>query len=237
MDELKDKEIDLRLFKERPLPSGRVLVSDISFSLLAMIILYLAANLWAGKAFLMAVVLLVYSLLMFKYFFIPHILHKNLLLTLATHNPIVALILFSVVVIFLIQHGLGLYNLNWTSLLLLVAMYWVASFAWEISRKIRSKEEENGYVTYSQVFGRIGAVIVAGGTQTIAFIIALYFFQKLSLSWIFILILIAGYAITMWAHIRFVFKPNPVTSRLKPFGEMYMVSIAIAFIADCFLIV
>jgi 4-hydroxybenzoate polyprenyltransferase len=105
MDELKDKEIDLKLFKERPLPSGRVLESDISFSLVAMVFLYLSTNIWAGKAFWIAVAVIVYSLLMFKHFFIPHILRKYLLLTLATHSPIIAFILFIIVVLFSIQHG------------------------------------------------------------------------------------------------------------------------------------
>lgn len=230
MDELKDKEIDLKLFKERPLPSGKVLESDISFSLVAMIILYLAANMWTGKVFWMAAAVLIYSLLMFKYFFIPRILRKYLLLNLATHNPIVAFMLFNIVILFSAQYGLGLKNLNWTSLLLLLAMFWAMFFAWEISRKIRSKEEENEYVTYSQIFGRIGAVLVAGGAQTVTFIIALYFIQKLSFSWVFAIIFAAGYAITIWAHARFVFKPNPVTSKLKPFGEKYILSVLIACI-------
>lgn len=237
MDELKDKEIDLKLFKERPLPSGKVLESDISFSLVTVIILYLGANLWVPKAFWAATVVLGYSLLMFKYFFIPRILRRYLLPNLATHNPIVALILLQIVILFSAQYSLSMNDLNWTSLLLLIAMYWAMFFAWEISRKIRSKEEENEYVTYSRILGRIGAVFVAGGAQTITFIIALYFLHQFSLSWIFAVMPVTGYAITLGAHTRFVLRPNPTTSKLRPFGEMYILSVTIAFIVDHFLIV
>ena len=236
MDELKDKEIDRDLFKERPVPSGKVLESDISFSLTAMIVLYLTSNIWIGEVFWMAVAVLAYALLMFKYFFIPRILRKHLLLNLATHNPIVALMLVHVVVLFSAQYSLSLKRLNWNALFLLVIMFWAMFFAWEIGRKIRSKEEENEYVTYSQIFGRNGAVLVTGGAQTITFIIALYFLQTLSLSWVFVAILATGYALTMWAHLRFVFKPNPVTSKLRSFGERYIVSVFVAFIVDHFLI-
>lgn len=73
MDELKDREIDCELFSDRPLPSGKVLESDISFSLIGVTALYLFANVWIGAALWMALFVLGYSLLMFKYFFIPHI--------------------------------------------------------------------------------------------------------------------------------------------------------------------
>jgi len=236
MDELKDKEIDLKLFKKRPLPSGKVLESDISFSLITIIVLYLGANLWNPKAFWAVAVVLGYSLLMFKYFFIPRLLRRYLLPNLATHNPIIALILLNIVILFTVQQDLSMNDLSWASLLLLIAMYWAMFFAWEISRKIRSKEEENEYVTYSQIFGRFGAVFVAGSAQTITIIIAFYFLHKFSLSWLFTAILVIGYAITIGAHARFVLKPNPKTSKLKPFGEMYILSITIAFIADNFFI-
>jgi len=69
MDELKDREIDLALFKERPVPSGRVRESDIRASLAVMVVLYLGANAVTRPTFLAAAVVLGYALLMFKYFF------------------------------------------------------------------------------------------------------------------------------------------------------------------------
>lgn len=236
MDELKDKEIDLRLFKERPLPSGKVKEPDIVLSLVTMIVLFLGANFWPKSLFWAALIILAYSLLMFKYFFIPHILRKYLLLNLATHNPVVALILLLVTNQFRTQYSLSLIALKWTQIILLITMYWAMFFAWEIGRKIRSKEEENEYVTYSQVLGRNGAMLVTWGAQTVAFIIGLYFFQAFSFSAVFIAIIAAGYAVTVWAHLRFLLNPTPTTSKLKPFVERYITSVLIAGIVNYALI-
>lgn len=234
MDELKDRDIDLRLFRDRPLPSGKVKESDIRFSLIVLILFYVSFNLIAGKAFWMALIVLAYSLLMFKYFFIPRILRKYLLFNLASHNPILGLMLVQMVVLFSVQHGLSLKNVRWIPCLLLIAMEWAMFFAWEISRKIRSEQEENEYVTYSQIFGRLGAVAVAGGAQTVTLVIAIYFFRMLSLSWVFLGIVAAGYILVMAGHVRFAAKPSPATSKLKRFAEAYILSVLAAPLLDGF---
>jgi len=234
MDELKDREIDLELFSGRPLPSGRVLESDIRLGLVVVGALYLAANILVAQVFLVALCVLGYALLMFKYFFIPRILRRYLLLNLLTHNPIVPILLFYVLILFSVAHGLSLRDLNWSFSFLLISMYWAMFFAWEVARKIRSQEEESAYVTYSQIFGPLCAVLVAGGAQTIAFAIGIYFFYSLSLSGVFLAILLVGYGITMWGHARFIINPNPVTSKLKLFAERYIVSVLVAQIVGNF---
>jgi len=232
MDELKDGEIDRELFQQRPVPSGKALESDIWFSLAVVIVLYLAANLWVGGVLWMPLVVLGYSLLMFRYFFIPRVLRKYLLLNLATHNPIIPIMLSYLVILFSVERQLPWRNMRWSSIALLIAMYWSMSFAWEIARKIRSQEEENAYVTYSQILGRVGAVLAAGTAQTIAFSIGLYFYWTLSFSKVFLAILSVGYGMTMWGHVRFILRPNPVTSKLKPFAERYILSVFIARIVQ-----
>jgi hypothetical protein len=142
--------------------------------------------------------------------------------------------LFYVLILFSAAHGLTLIDMDWTFSFLLLSMYWAMFFAWEVSRKIRSQEEENAYVTYSQIFGPLGAVLVAGVAQTIAFVIGIYFFYSLSLPGIFLAILMVGYGITMWGHVRFIFNPNPVTSKLKLFAEQYIVSVVVAQIVGNF---
>ncbi len=228
MDELKDKDIDFALFHHRPLPSGRVLESDITFSLIVIITFYLAANLLAVKVFWMALFVLGYSLLMFKYFFIPHILRKYLLLNVATHNPFFPITFIYLLILFSVGYGLPLKDINWQFSLLMIVAYWAMFFSWEISRKIRSHEEENAYVTYSQIFGSSGAVLVASGSQIITLGIGLYFYWVLSLSGIFLTILLTGYVMTVWGYVRFLLNPNPVTSKLKPFAERYIFTVLIA---------
>ena len=228
MDELKDKRVDSELFRERPLPSGRVLEADIRLSLVVTIAGFLLANLWSGKAALMALLVFAYALLMFNYFFIPRILRQYLLLNLATHNPIVPLLFIHLLSLFAADHGLGRRAIDWRSSLLLVAMNWATFFAWEIARKIRAREEENAYVTYSQIFGGGGAALVSLGAQTMTLAIGLYFYRQLSLSVVYLGILAGGYAVTACGHARFLLTPNPRTSKLRPFVEFYSFAALVA---------
>ena len=232
MDELKDKEIDQELFCDRPLPSGRVFESDIKLSLSFVIGCYLLVNVWMGNAFFMALGLLCYALLMFKFFFIPRILKRYLLLNLATHNPVMALLHLYIVFVFSAEHHLSMKQIHWPLTLLLIIMYWSMLFAWEIARKIRSKEEENAYVTYSQILGRRGAVLLAGGAQTLTFAIGLYLYLGLSLSPAFPVLMAIGYGRAIWAHIRFIFNPTPISSKLKPFAEQYILAVLLARLLD-----
>jgi hypothetical protein len=236
MDELMDKEIDIELFPDRSFPSGKVLESDIRFSLAITIILYLCVNIFLSQVLWIALFVLGFSLLMTRYFFIPR-MRRYPLLNLATHNLIIPIIFFYFLMLFLAQYDLKLKNLDRTSTFLLIGMYWAMFFAWEIARKIRSREEENAYVTYSQIFGPLGAVLVAVGAQTITFFIGLYFFWALSHSTILLLILLTGYLVTIWGHMRFVNHPNPVTSKLKPFAEGFILSILSAEILNQILLV
>jgi len=227
MDELKDKEIDRELFSDRPLPSGRVSESDIGFSLVVMIGLLLGVNVWVGKAFWAAVFLVAYSSLMFRYFFVPEILRENLLLNLATHNPIIPITFLYVLILFCVEHDLTINDVKWLNTLLLMGMYWAVFLAWEIARKIRCREEENEYVTYSRILGLVGATLATAGTQTIGLAIGVYFYWSLSLSHLFLGTLLAGYALTLSGHLRFLLNPTPVTSKLRPFAEGYILTIVI----------
>jgi hypothetical protein len=223
MDELKDKEIDRVLFKERPLPSGRVRDTDITTGLAAVCLLFLGANVCTRWTFLAAAAVLAYAFLMFKYFFAPEYLRAHLLPNLATHNPIVALLLFQTVILYSVQAGLGWKDVRWPAVLAAVAMNWAMFFSWEIGRKIRSREEENAYVTYSRIFGRAGAVAVAAGAQTAAVLLGLYLFHEFSLAPAALGLMVLGYIVTLSALLRFLLKPGPATSKLRPFAEVSIV--------------
>jgi hypothetical protein len=223
MDELKDREIDRALFKERPLPSGTVGETDIAASLAAVCVLFLGANICSGRTFLAAAVVLAYAFLMFRYFFAPGYFRAHLLPNLATHNPVVALLLLQIAVLYSVQAGLGWKDIRWTAVLPAVAMNWAMFFAWEISRKIRSREEENAYVTYSRIFGRAGAAAVTAGAQTAAFLLGLYLFLEFRLAPAALGPMVLGYVVALAALVRFLLKPGPATSKLRPFAEVYIV--------------
>jgi 4-hydroxybenzoate polyprenyltransferase len=232
MDELKDRKIDQYLFSERPLPSGRVLESDLSFSLFIVIILYLLVNIWNVKIFCIALFALIYTLLMFKYFFFPGLLRKYLLLNLATHNPIIPILLFYLLALFNAEHNLSFNDLDWKHSLLLIFLYWLLFFAWEIARKIRCQKEENAYVTYSRIFGRLGAILIAGGAQTAVLLIALYIYHTFTLSSIFIIIILLAYTITIFGYLRFIYKPNVKHNKLRTFAEFYVLSCFLAVVSE-----
>jgi len=235
MDELKDKEIDRALFPHRPLPSGRIFEADIAATIVVVSCIYLLTNLIAGS-FWIAFFILGYACLMFKHFFIPELLRKNLLLTVATHNPLVALMLLYVLALFFSVAPVPLERIDWQSILLLILMNWATVLAWEIARKIRCQEEESAYVTYSLIFGRRGAVLVALGIQTVTFFIGLYFAWMLSLSPLFVVLWSAAYAVPVAAYGRFLLRPTPVTSKLGPYAEAYMVAVlAIQTVENMFL--
>ncbi|MCH7965318.1 MAG: hypothetical protein IH852_15420 [Bacteroidetes bacterium] len=232
MDELKDKDLDEDLFSERPLPSGRVRESDISFSLIALIVLFITINVFNWITLLAALTVLCYTLLMFRYFFIPKILRRYLLLNLATHNPVIPIIIIFLWIMFGAQNDLPLSSLFNHYSVLLVVWFWLLLFSWEITRKIKSPEEENEYVTYSQIFGYIGAVIIAAVVQTLTFIISIYFFLIFNLSWFYLLTVTFAYIIVISGHVRFIHIPNSSTSKLKYFTEAYILTLFLAVIID-----
>lgn len=232
MDELKDRDIDKQLFANRPVPSGAVLESDIRLTLAGVTGLYFAINLLSPSTVWLAVTCLAYTYLMFAYFFVPRLLRRYLLLNLATHNPSVPLFLIMVTALVAAQHQAALKSLAWGETLVAVGMFWSLVLAWELSRKIRSREEENEYVTYSQIFGRVPAALITLAVQSVAAWLGIRFAFAYQFAPVSVMILGAGYALALLAAIRFVVASSPRTSRLKPFSEAYTVLVFLAIIVD-----
>jgi 4-hydroxybenzoate polyprenyltransferase len=228
MDELKDADIDRELFPDRPLPSGRVYASDIKKTLAGAIFLYLMAHLPAGAAFWTGLFVLGYAGLMFKRFFAEGLLRKSLIVTLVTHNPIVPWMLAQCFLIFAAEHGLAIFQLRWNLIVPFIVMLWSPLLAWELARKIRSPDEETDYVTYSRLFGRVGAVVLTAGIQAIALAIGLYFWNRFSLSWVYVGILIFGLGLNYFSYVRFVLRPNPRTAKLKYYAAAFLLCVEIA---------
>ena len=222
MDELKDIDVDRELFADRPVPSGRVLIGDIKSGLALATVIFVVPNMSVPTALWALLALSAYSFLMFRFFFIPDILRRYLLLNLATHNPVVVVVLIYVMALVGAEHGLTFADAGWRLPVLLIAFYWAPVFAWEIARKIRSAEEEDAYVTYSQIFGRRRAVLVVAGTQTVSLLVGIYFYRSFLLSELFLFVLVAAYAAAQWGHLRFVMRPYSRTSKLRPYTEGFL---------------
>ena len=87
-DDFKDYELDCRLFKERPLPSGRVTKKDLGIFISILITFTLIINFIFMNNFIFCLLLYTYGSLMAVWFFQKHKIAKSLPLALVTHNPV-----------------------------------------------------------------------------------------------------------------------------------------------------
>lgn len=232
MDELKDREIDRTLFADRPVPSRMVLESDVRVSIAAVTAAYTTLNLLSLSTLWLAVACLAYTYLMFAYFFMPTLLRRYLLLNLATHNPSVPLMMVLVVAVVAAQHGLSLVALDWFRTSLAVMMFWCLLLGWELARKIRSREEENDYVTYSQIFGRVPATLITWAVQTVPLVIGIVLARTIQVSLIYYLLLVTAYGVVAVGHVRFMLWPSPRTSQLRRPAELYTMLVVVALVGD-----
>jgi 4-hydroxybenzoate polyprenyltransferase len=220
MDELKDADVDRRLFATRPLPSGRVRESDLHAALAAATGAFVALH--ARTALPTALVVLAYAGLMFVWFFARERMQPCLPLTLATHTPIIPLVLLHLVAVFLDQQGLGWRALHAPAVALLVLAYWAALLGWEVARKIRAREDEDAYVTYSRLLGPGGAVAFAAAAQSLALASVVALTARYRLGSGFLLLAGAGWTIAMAGHARFLLRPSAATSQLRPLAEIQL---------------
>jgi len=220
MDELKDSQLDQKLFPERPVPSGRVTLTDIRVTLWAAAALFLLLHANAGAAFVSAVLLVTYSLFMFRYFFLPSRWKALLLVNLATHNPVVAVLLLHYVVLFALQYGIP-FGLLRVEILVVLGMYWALLLSWELSRKVRYPEEETEYQTYSRIFGPFKAVVVAWGVQTVAVGAGVFLATVGGLSATYLLVLLAAYTWLIRGEVCFLARKWTSGRSLRATAEQF----------------
>ena len=229
-DELKDREADKLLFPDRALPSGRVRVGDIQGLGLTLAVGMLALNLMLGPVALAGfAAMLLYGLGTYVWFFAPGPHRRSLLLTVATHNPVVVFCNLYVWTVWAADAGLGLSfppPAAWAGLV----MYWLPVLAWEFSRKIRAPEEENAYVTYSRLLGPRPAALVPLAAITASAALAGWFGLTLGLPPAALALAGAAYAAALFGFGRFLARVSPVNARLKPFAEAFSLGLYLALL-------
>jgi 4-hydroxybenzoate polyprenyltransferase len=224
MDELKDRDVDRRLFAARPLPSGRVRESDIRLALVLVIGAFVAAHLGQGLALATALGVLAYATLMFRWFFVPDVMRPRLLLTLATHSPVIPVLLLHLVVTAARARGRGIGDLDARAAVPLIAVYWAPVFAWEIARKIRAPGREDAYVTYSQRIGPVAAVLLVAAAQTLALGLGADLSRLHGFHPAWIACAAVGWTIAQAAHVRFLRRRDADSSQLRPFAELFLMT-------------
>lgn len=213
-DEFKDLDTDRRHFPERPVPSGRVRLSDLRAMQLAASGGGFVLNLLWPLAPAAFGLLYLYAWLMGKWFFLPTLIGNNRLLAFVTHSPIS---------FFGSAYVLALYRPDWgmTEALLLL---WsgLPGFAWEIARKTRAPaHEEAGYQIYSTMLGYRGAALLpplfALGQWGCGLLLA----RSLALpGWFLPLLSLITLAYCL-PFALFLQAPERWESRLKPASEAY----------------
>lgn len=159
-DEFKDYENDLINYPERPLPSGRVHRQDLLLLAAVLLVSMVGVNLLLPPSILPFFLLLFYGFLMTVWFFQRERIEPSLVWALVTHNPVQLLIS-----LYIIHYAADRFDLplwTWQNLCLAFAIY-IPALLWEVSRKIKAPEDENQYVTYSQVWGFRGSILAVAG--------------------------------------------------------------------------
>lgn len=228
-DEFKDFELDCRLFPERPLPSGRVLPGDLRILGALCVAVLVLLNTLVAPLTVGFVTILGYAALMLKFFFIKERIQKSLLLALVTHNPVI--FLMTLYTSSLVSAQFGSSALSWTFLKVGV-LFALPGLIWELSRKIKAPQDENEYETYSKVFGYKLAALLPVGLYAAHFALTLELAKDLALSMPYLVALGLGALLASGASLRFLARPNAMTSRLRPPAEIYATLASLGFIVD-----
>jgi len=149
-DDFKDYKTDMKLFPNRPLPSGRVKKMDLAALLIVTNVIAITLNIILMNNLIYYGMLMLYGTLMSVWFFARSKIQKNLLLAVVTHNPVDFIVNIYIITFACIKYGLPILTFN--NILIAFTLYW-PGLIWEISRKVRAPEDETEYVTYSKIYG------------------------------------------------------------------------------------
>ncbi len=229
-DELKDKEVDAKLFPSRALPRGAVKYDDIWFLVIMNFLLILIAFFLAPKAPVALFAMLIYSLLTYKWFFFPEIISKNLLLAFITHQPFVLFVYVYIVCQSAPVNECSGFSIK--TIPSIVALFLTVS-TWEISRKIRVNETE--YITYSKLFGATRTALVAMCALIFSIVldgVAGYIFE---FDWWFFVVFGILAAVYAFYFIRFFRNPVETNLQLKSIAEAAGIMIPLFYVIQLLL--
>jgi 4-hydroxybenzoate polyprenyltransferase len=202
-DDFKDYELDCRLFRERPLPSGRVTKKDLGIFIGLLIAVTILLNVCFMNNIPFFVFLYVYGTLMSMWFFQKKKIQKSLPLALVTHNPVQMIMNIYIISFTCIKYGLSAFTL--TTVLAAFTLYFPA-LIWEVSRKIKAPEDETEYVTYSKLFGYRRAtrfVLILTIVDIITNFLLVY-----RLSWLSVIALFINVCWMTWKFIEYMHDPH-----------------------------
>ena len=213
-DDFKDYETDKRLFKDRPLPSGKVKKKDLVIVCVIVQLIAAVLNIIFMNNLLFFGILYFYGFLMSQWFFQKSKIQPSLPLALVTHNPVQMFVNLYTISFTVIKYNVKAISL--TTFLVLFTLYFPA-LIWEVSRKIRAPKDETEYTTYSKLFGYKKAtnfVMILTIVDIITNILLVWNLNKISVG---ILVLLVS-----WMTYKFIeFKKDPEKFKIVKKVELY----------------
>jgi len=226
-DEHKDFAQDCLHFPDRILQRGLISLRDLKFSVVITIAVQLAcAATWMpqGKpaALIAVLVTMLYSLLMLKEFFASDWLRSHFLVYTISHMMIMPLL---AMVVFSFATGEYFWNApGWFWLYAFVGFF--VTLNWEISRKIRSPDQEiEGVDSYTKILGTNGAAHAVVGVRAIDTLLVAFVGWYLQASAWFYLALIVLFGVCLTGYFRFLRQPNAENAkRMESYAGIYIIA-------------
>lgn len=222
-DEHKDFAEDRVHYPERILSRGLVTLRQLAVLGGLALALEIALGAHRGAPTLVAVLVVIgFSLLMLREFFVGPWLKRHFLVYASTHMlimPLLALMVFS--------FATG--KAPWEAPPLFWLYAWVGffvTFNWEVSRKIRAPEEEiDGVDSYTKIFGLYGAAWVVLGIRVVDTALVALVGYRLGVSAWFYWALVALFAVCLVGFFDFRFRTSPRTAkRMETYAGIYVVA-------------
>ena len=199
---------------------GKVKLSDLKIVWIISVVTMIIINMFYIKSFIFFTITLVYGLLMCKDFFLKKYIENNIILTLVTHNPVVIILNLYLLSVFCNMHNLQIFN---ATNMLIVSFFWFPGLIYEFTRKIKSKEEETRYETYSKIFGSKKASIIALVVITIQLLLLMYINNMIHLKTLFISLFIVIYCILFGIYMIFIHNPIKENNLIKKCSQVYVI--------------
>lgn len=226
-DEHKDFEEDSRHYPHRVLQRGIVSLRELRWLGAAAIVAQVAmAVLWRPLpqpgAFVSLLIALAFSVLMLREFFVPQFLKRHFLVYAVSHlliMPLLAMIVFSFTTGEYLWQASG-----WFWLYACVGFF--VTFNWEISRKIRSPEQEiEGVDSYTKLLGRYGAawwVLVMRVIDTALVMVVGWHLQASVWFYIALIVLFVG---CLYGFVQYLREQTPRTAgQMETWAGLYIIA-------------
>ncbi len=225
-DEHKDYEEDCRNYPDRVLQKGLISLRHLKIAGAIVIFLeLLCAACWmpTGKPAALVAVLatLGFSLLMLKEFFVPQWLKKHFLIYAISHMMIMPLI---AMVVFSFTTGEYFWNApGWFWLYAFVGFF--VTLNWEISRKIRSQDQEiDGVDSYTRIFGVRGAAHAVLIVRVIDTLLVAVVGWHLQASVWFYVALIVLFCVCLTGYFNYLSDSNAKNAkRMETYAGIYII--------------